>query len=465
MEAKGRPLYDGGTATGTGGVALMAEREQWASRRGFILATIGSAVGIGNIWRFSYVAGENGGAAFLVLYLVCVALIGLPLVIAELAMGRRGQGDAIAAFAQGGRGWPWVGWVYIAGASVILSYYAVIAGWALKYFVGAATGSLWVAASGGFGGYFRQFIANLGEPVGWQAAILGATMFVVAGGVARGIESFNRWVMPLLALLLLVLAAYALTLPNAGTGVRFLFKPDWTALARPGVWTAAMGQAFFSLGVGMAIFVTYGSYMPRTFSLPVSALAVIAGDTAFAIVAGLAIFPGVFAFGVDPASGPELAFITLPQVFLRMPGGTVVGIAFFFLLSAAALTSMVSLLEVPVSMAIHRLGMRRWPATALFGIVIFVIGLPSAMSYGALSHIQIFGRDILGGIDAAVSNILLPVGGILIALFVGWRLRRGEVLREADLAQSALGPVWLWLLRTLVPAAVAIILIRNLVGI
>ncbi len=442
----------------------MADREQWISRRGFILATIGSAVGIGNIWRFSYVAGENGGAAFLLIYIFCVALIGLPLVIAELAMGRRGQGDAVAAFAVGGRGWPWVGWMCVGGAAIILSYYAVIAGWALKYFAGAATGSLWTAAGEGFGGYFRKFIANLGEPVAWQAVILGAAMFVVAGGVARGIELFNRWVMPLLALLLVALAVYAMTLPNSFGGVRFLFAPDWAAFARPQVWAAAMGQAFFSLGVGMAIFVTYGSYMPREFSLPVSALAVVVGDTLFAIVAGLAIFPGVFAFGIDPASGPELAFITLPQVFLRMPGGVIAGTVFFFLLSAAALTSMVSLLEVPVSMAMHRLGMRRWPATALFGVIIFIIGVPSAMSFGALSHIRFDGGGILDTIDAAVSNILLPLGGILIALFVGWCLNRAEVLREADLNDDTLGRTWLWLVRIVAPAAVLLILVRKLLG-
>ena len=442
----------------------VSDREYWASRAGFILATIGAAVGMGNIWRFSYVAGENGGGAFLLIYLLCVVVIGLPLVIAELAMGRRGAGDAVAAFAHGGRGWPWVGWICIAGASVILSYYAVIAGWALKYFVGAATGSLWTATTAGFDGYFKQFIANLGEPVAWQAAILGTTMFIVAGGVQKGIEGWNRRLMPLLGLLLAGLAVYALTLPNAGAGVRFLFAPDWSAFGRPGVWAAAMGQAFFSLGVGMAIFVTYGSYMPRTFSLPVAATVVVAGDTLFAVVAGLAIFPGVFAFGVDPAAGPELAFITLPQIFLEMPGGVFVGAIFFFLLSAAALTSMVSLLEVPVSMAMHRLRMSRWRATALFGTIVFVIGLPSAMSFGVLSHIRIGPYGILDAVDAAVSSYLLPVGGILIAVFVGWRVRRAETLREADFADDATGRGWLWLVRTVVPAAVFVVLLRNILG-
>jgi NSS family neurotransmitter:Na+ symporter len=225
-----------------------------------------------------------------------------------------------------------------------------------------------------------------------------------------------------------------------------------------------MGQAFFSLGVGMAIFVTYGSYMPRTFSLPVAATVVVAGDTVFAVVAGLAIFPGVFAFGVDPAAGPELAFITLPQIFLRMPGGAFVGAVFFFLLSAAALTSMVSLLEVPVSMAMHRLRMSRWRATGLFGTIVFIIGLPSAMSFGALSHIRLGSRGILDAVDAAVSNILLPVGGILIAVFVGWRVRRAETLREADFTDDAAGRGWLWLVRTVVPAAVLAVLLRNIFG-
>lgn len=437
----------------------MSEREQWGSRRGFVLATIGSAVGLGNIWRFAYVAGEHGGGAFLLLYLACVVLIGLPLVIAELSIGRHAQGDAVAAFAVAGRWWRGAGWLCVAGASIILGYYAVIAGWALKYFVGAATGSLWHAAAEGYGAYFNQFIANLGEPMAWQGAILAATMFVVAGGVKRGIETFNRWLMPLLAVLVAGLAAYALTLPHSMAGVRFLFAPDWSALARPGVYIAALGQAFFSLGVGMAIFVTYGSYMPRTFPVPVSAASIVAGDTLFAVIAGLAVFPAVFAFGLNPATGPELAFITLPQIFLRMPDGAAIGTVFFFLLSAAALTSMVSLLEVPVALAMHRFGMRRWPATALTGAIIFVLGMPSAMSSGMLRHVQLFGHDVLDAVDAGVSNFLLPTGGILIALFTGWRVARSVSLYEADLDGAVLGRVWLWLLRTLVPGAVLVILL------
>jgi NSS family neurotransmitter:Na+ symporter len=439
----------------------MSLREEWGSRHGFTLAAIGSAVGLGNIWRFSYVAGENGGAVFLFLYVLFVALIGLPLIIAELSIGRRGRGDAVAAFSTAGAGWPMVGWLCVAGATVILSYYAVIAGWALKYFAGAVSGALWQNGAAGYGSYFHRFIANLAEPVLWQGLILSVTILVVAGGIKGGIELFNRWLIPLLALIVLGLAGYALSLENSSAGVAFLFTPDWSALAKPKVYVAALGQAFFSLGIGVAIFATYGSYIPRTFSLPACAAATVIGDTLFAVVAGLAIFPAVFALGVDPAAGPELAFITLPQIFLKMPGGMVIGAVFFFLLSAAAITSMVSLLEVPVAMAIHRFGWGRRRTALAAGALVFVIGVPSALSFGALKHVSIAGRGILGAIDAAVSNILLPSGGILIALFVGWHVNRALTLAAAGLDGSRLGTAWLWLLRTLVPLAVALILLHS----
>lgn len=441
----------------------MSTREQWGSRRGFILATIGAAVGLGNIWRFSYVAGENGGAVFLFIYLVCIVLVGLPLVIAELSLGRRAQGDAVAAFeiADNGGIWRYLGWVGVVGAVLILSYYAVIAGWALKYFSGAATGSLWTTAEGGYGAFFKAFIANPGEPIGWQAAMLAAAMFTVAGGVQGGIERMNRWLMPVLVIIIAALAAYALFLPNAGAGVRFLFAPDWAAFARPSVYVAALGQAFFSLGIGMAVFITYGSYMPRNFSLSTSAVAIAFGDSLFAIIAGLAIFPAVFSFGVDPTAGPELAFITLPQIFLAMPGGRIVGAVFFLLLSAAAFTSMVALLEVPVSVVVQRLKMRRWTASALVGGVVFAVGVPSAMSFGVLSHIRIGGQGILDAIDAGVSNFLLPAVGVLVALYVGWRVKRAVSLHEADLSGSRLGILWLWLLRFLVPITILAILLQS----
>lgn len=447
----------------------MTDREQWTSRRGFILATIGAAVGIGNIWRFSYVAGENGGAVFLGLYLIFVLLVGLPLVIAELSLGRRGQGDAVAAFESAAHGGHWrlIGWVGIIGATLILGYYAVIAGWTLKYVADAAMGDLWrngERLTKGYGGYFQAFIASPAEPVFYQAAMLGLAMLVVAGGVKRGIELINRWLMPVLALIVCGLAGYAVMLPGAGAGVRFLLAPDWGALARPEVYAAALGQAFFSLGVGMSIFITYGSYLPKNISIPSSASVIVVGDSFFAVVAGLAIFPAVFAFGADPAAGPELAFVILPRIFLQMPGGAIAGTIFFFLLSAAALTSMVSLLEVSVAMATHRLGMGRRMATAMLGAVVFLLGLPSALSFSVLDGVRINGSGVFDTVDAAVSNILLPLGGILIALFVGWRVERRAALIAADMPENWFGGLWIWLLRTVAPATILVVFLRWAVG-
>ena len=444
---------------------MSATREEWGTSAGFVLASIGSAVGIGNIWRFAYVAGENGGGAFLVVYLLSVILVGLPIVVAEMAMGRRGGRDAIAAFAHAGprSAWRHAGWVSVLGCMLILSFYAVIAGWALKYFVGAATGGLWMHARGGFGGYFQSFIANRGEPLGWQLAMMALTMFVVAGGVRKGIEKVNHYLMPLLSVCVIALAVYAATLPGSSAGWRFLFVPDWKAVTSPHVFVAAVGQAFFSLGVGMAIFITYASYLGPNTRIPRSAVAIAAGDTLFAIVAGLAIFPAVFAFGMDPKAGPELAFITLPQIFIAMPGGWLVGPVFFALLVAAALTSMVSLLEVPVAAIVHRTRLNRRTAVALIGSAIFVVGIPSALSFGLLGEVRIFGRGVLDAIDQAVSNYLLPIGGILVCLYAGWHLPRKQVLKASGLGAGPTGTVWLWLVRVLAPLTILVIL-RDTIG-
>ncbi len=438
-------------------------REQWGSQTGFVLATIGAAVGLGNIWRFAYITGENGGAVFLLVYLLFVLLIGLPLMIAELGLGRRGGGDAVTAFELDRARSPWrfAGWVSVVGAALILSYYAVIAGWALKYFLGASTGGLWRAVEGGFGGYFERFIAGSFEPVLWQGVMLAFAGAVVAGGVKKGIERINLWLMPILALIVICLAGYALTLPGSGKGVRFLFSPDWSVLARPEMYLNALGQAFFSLGVGMAVFITYGSYVGRNSRLPRSAVAIALGDTVFALVAGLAIFPAVFALGGDPAAGPRLAFITFPQVLLAMPGGTWIGIVFFLLLSAAALTSMISLLEVPVSVACDRLGVARSRAALTVTSVIFLIGVPSALSYGTLADWRVAGRPLLDTIDHAISNFLLPCGGLAIAAYVGWRLTPVVALQAVDLSGSRSGPLWIWLLRLAVPVTISVILMRS----
>jgi NSS family neurotransmitter:Na+ symporter len=274
-----------------GSLTANATREQWRSRQGFILATVGSAVGIGNIWRFSYIAGENGGGAFLLIYLVCILLVGAPIIVAELALGRNAQGDAVSAFdkvAPGSR-WSIAGWIGVVVGFVILSYYSVVAGWALKYFLGAVSGTLWQRTDAGFGAYFEDFIANHAEPIAWQFATLAMTMLVVVGGIRRGIEIVNRILVPLLALIVVSLAVFGLSLPGAAKGWSFLLIPSVDAFLRPDVYVAALGQAFFSLGVGMAVYITYGGYLPRHIPLVSSAVAIIVADSLFAVIAGLGI--------------------------------------------------------------------------------------------------------------------------------------------------------------------------------
>lgn len=445
--------------------AVLATREHWRTRGGFILASIGSAVGLGNIWRFAYVAGENGGGAFLIVYLLVVAAIGVPLVMAELAIGKRGASDAVAAFAALAPGAPWryLGWLGFAGAALILSYYSVIAGWALRYFAISVSGNLWTGQTDGFDSHFQSFIADGVSPVGWHLAMIALTMVVVAGGVARGIERANMVLMPLLALTVVALAAYALSLPGSAKGVAFLFAPDWSAFGDSRMILAALGQAFFSIGVGMAVFVTYGGYMRREYGIPSAAITIAAGDTLFAVVAGLAIFPAVFAFGGDPAAGPALAFVTLPRVFLEMPAGAIVAPAFFLLLSAAALTSMVSLLQVPTAIAMRRWRLRRSTAVLSLGGAIAFVGIPWALSYGPFAGIAIAGVPLLDAIDYAVSNVLLPLSALGLAVFLGWVIAPAQASMLAEVGDARWAAVFVWLLR-LIPVCILVLMIVQLSG-
>ncbi len=436
-------------------------REHWASRTGFLLASIGSAAGLGNIWRFSYVAGENGGASFLLVYLLCVLFIGLPIVIAEISIGREAQGDAVLAFRSARPDRPWfvAGGLAVAGCFFILGFYGVIAGWALKYFVAALSGELWQAPQHHH--YFKDFLAQPLAPVIWQFLMMAVTTGVVASGVQSGIEAVNRWLMPVLAAIVIVLAAYALTLDGAAKGLNFLFAPDWSALRHPQIYVAAIGQAFFSLGIGMAIFLTYGSYLARGQAIPSAAAVIVIGDTLLAIVAGLAIFPAVFSFGLNPAEGPELAFITLPSLFALMPAGHWFGTLFFGLLVGAALTSMFSIMEVPVAYFMRRTGRSRRAVTLTLGAVIFLVGLPASLGYSTLADVTVAGRNILELYDFSVANFLLPLGGIATALFTGWGWGRVRALAGADFHDNATGKIWLFCLRFIAPMFIAIAFFSN----
>lgn len=410
-------------------------REAWSSRAGFLIATLGCAVGVGNIWRFAYVAGENGGGAFLLVYVGCVVLLGIPVMLAEFVLGSRARADVLAAFGARGR-WRIAGALALGAAFVILSYYAVIAGWATKHLFEYAVGSA--------GGSAR--------PVLWQAIFLGATAALVAAGVQRGIERASRWLMPLLGAIVLLLAGYGLSLPGAGRGLAFLFAPDWAALARPGLYLAAIGQAFFSLGVGMGVLLTYASYAGRE-RLGGAAVAIAAGDTLFAVAAGIAIFPAVFAFGLDPAGGPALAFVTLPQLFALIPGGGWFGLAFFVLLTGAALTSAVSLVEVPVAWLMRRFGLPRRSATLWTAGAAFAAGAPSALV-----------PTVLEGVDRFASELLLPLASIALLAYVGWVLPRAACLAASGLRSPRCARAWLFAVRYVAPAALAALLAWSALG-
>jgi len=437
-------------------------RERWGSRGGFVLAAVGSAAGLGNIWRFPYVAGEHGGAAFVLVYVVCVLLIGIPIVIAETAVGRSMQRDPVAAFRMLAPAppWAWIGVLGTATVSLVLAFYGVVAGWTARYLFQALAGGFRQVPGGGFGANFSGFVSDTWQPLLWQALMMAATVAIVAVGVRGGIERCNRVLMPLLGAIVLGLAVFSLTRDGAGAGLRFFLAPDWSALLHAEIYLAAMGQAFFSLGVGACVFVAYGSYLGRRNGLVRSAGAIATGDTLIALLAGLAIFPAVFAFGLDPASGPPLAFVTLPSLFAAMPGGGAAGVLFFLLLAAATLTSMLSMLEVPVAWLTRRTGWSRRRAAIAAGGCIWLCGIPASLGFGPWKAVALGGRGILGMMDYAASNLALPLGGLLIALFVGWRWGARRAMLAAGMTGRRLGRVWLWLLRLVAPAAIVLIFLR-----
>ncbi len=441
-----------------------APREHWQSGIGFLLASLGAAVGLGNVWRFSYVAGENGGGAFLLVYLLMVMVIGVPLLLAEFALGRSTQRESAAAIATllPHSRWRHLGLLGVAIPSIVLAYYAVIAGWVFKYLAIYLLGQSAALAAQGPGHAFAQHLAMPLEPLIWQGLGLVLCVLVIARGVHKGIEKANLWLMPALALLLLFLAVRNTTLPGFAQALAFLFQPDWAVLLQPALYLAALGQALFSIGLAMGIMVTYGSYLGRQHALPRAALVVVAGDTLFALTAGLVIFPAVFSFGMDPAQGPGLAFVVLPQVFARMQGGQVFGTIFFLLLSIAALTSMISLLEVPVAYVTERFHRTRLQASLAVGALLFLIGLPASMGYGLLASLVPPGANsLLDLMDYLAVELLLPLNALLLCGLIGWVWPRAEAIGATGLRRAALGLLWWRCLRYLTLPLVAIVLVSS----
>ncbi|WP_333595846.1 sodium-dependent transporter [Aminobacterium mobile] len=438
------------------------EREQWGSKIGFILAAAGSAIGLGNIWRFPYITGQNGGGAFVVVYVAIVFIIGFSVMLAEIAIGRRAQLNAVGSFKKlKGGAWSIVGWMGVAAGFIILSYYGVIGGWTIKYIISSWTGLMEPGAAGKAGDVFGGFVSNTFQVVLYQALFMLATIWVVYRGIGEGIEKYCKILMPALFVILLVLIVRSLTLDGAGKGVEFYLKPDLSKITGDTV-LAALGQAFFSLSLGMGCMITYGSYLNKETTIPSAVVQICFLDTMVALLAGLVIFPAAFAFGVEAGAGAGLTFVTLPSVFAKMPGGPLWSSLFFILVFIAALTSAISLLEVVAAYFIDEMNWGRPKAAWLMGLAIFLLGIPSA--YSLTGNLKIAGKDFLDAADFLASNILLPLGGLFIALFVGWIWTEGarkEVSNDGTYHFSIM-EAWIWVCRTIAPIAIAIIFWQGL---
>ena len=418
--------------------------ERWSGRAGFVLATVASAVGLGSIWKFPYEVGQNGGAAFVLFYIAGLVLAVIPLMIAEFAIGRRGGGDAassiarVAAAHRAHRGWMAAGLLGVASGGLVLSFYSVIGGWTLAYAVDP-------------GLPYAALLADPGRMIAYHALFLALTAAVVARGVGGGIELAAKLLMPLLVLLMLGLAVYGAVHGDAAATLRFLFKPELAGFSARGA-LEALGLGFFSIGVGFGLMITYAAYAGADLDLRQVALWSVGADTAISLLAGFAVFPLVFASGLDPGSGPGLVFVTLPLAFARMPFGGLAAVAFFSLLAVAALASAISMLELAVALLVRRYRSRRAPAAALVAGACFVAGLATVFSFNRWSHWSPTPYEL---IDHLTSNVLLPIGGLAIALFAGWALPASVLAGELRLTPRG-GARLRWLLRWAAPALIAL---------
>ena len=446
-----------------------ASHGQWSSRFGFILAATGSAVGLGNIWKFPYMTGVSGGSAFVLTYLLCITLIGVPILIMEWLIGRRAQQNPIQAMEfvarQEGRSpaWKVLGFVGILGAFLILSFYSVIGGWALDYLFLTGSGTFQGMTGKETGAVFEGFLANAGSLMLWHTVFMGLTVWIVAMGVTTGLERASRIMMPGLALVLLILVGYAAVATDSfGRAAAFLFTPDWSAINGQ-VVLAALGHAFFTLSLGMGIMTAYGAYLGKEVNLLSTARTVVILDTTIALMAGMAIFPLVFAHNLEPSSGPGLIFVTLPIAFGNMTGGTVLGALFFVLLSFAALTSSMSLLEPVVALVEEKTALGRKGAAVTAGVVIWLLGVASLLSFNHWSEIQILGNNIFDFLDKLTSKFMLPLTGLGIIIFAGWFMNQEKIRQELGLEGTAY-LIWSLVSRFVAPLAVIAVFISMLLG-
>lgn len=446
-------------------------REQWGSKLGFILAAAGSAVGLGNIWRFPYLAGENGGAAFIFVYILCVIAIGIPVLIAEILIGRSGQKNPVGSFRAltNSKFWPGIGAMGVIAGFVILSFYSVVAGWTLGYIGEAVNGKLMkYTIADTAQTHFTQLTLDPLWNVGLMGLFMLLTMGIVYFGVKKGIELGSKIMMPLLFLLLIILMIRGVTLEGASKGLEYLFNPDWSKINMK-VILAALGQAFFSLSLGMGAMLTYGSYMTSKDNIPSASVWVAFLDTAVAIIAGVCIFTVVFATGQSPDVGPSLIFRTLPVVFTKMTGGYIFSIFFFIALALAALTSTVSLLEVVIAYFVDEKGWARKKAVVVFGALCFVLGIPSALSFNLLSGFKLFDMNFFDLTEFISSNLMLPIGGFFISVFIGWIWGMDKVSANVKAgAEKLFGnnpwifPLWKFIIKFVAPVLIIIVLLSSI---
>ncbi|MFT7223388.1 MAG: NSS family neurotransmitter:Na+ symporter [Cellvibrionaceae bacterium] len=444
----------------------------WKTRWTFILAAAGSAIGLGNIWKFPYIAGENGGGAFILVYLVCIALIGIPIMMAEVLLGYRSRMSPINAMLYLSREsgvshrWAVVGWSGVLAGILILSFYSVVAGWAIHYFTLAITKGFVNIDSKASNELFRHLLTNPKTLIIWHSIFLVITLIIVAAGVIRGLGIAIRYLMPLLFVLLGALVFYSTSIGNFPKALDFMFSFNSGALTWDSI-LVAMGHAFFTLSLGMGAIMTYGAYLPRedghaTFSLGKIVLIIAFLDTAVALAAGLVIFPIVFANPVlQPGEGPGLLFISLPVAFGGMVSGSWFAAAFFFLIFIAALSSAISLIEPTVAWLVERRGYRRWKITFSLGVIIWLLGLVTVFSFNHWSEITIFGNTFFENLDFLTANVMLPLGGLLIAVFVGWFMKKAVVAEETGNFQNSAYQWWYFVLLYISPVLVGIVFIAN----
>ena len=448
---------------------------QWSSRWIFILAATGSAVGLGNIWRFPYLAGENGGGAFVLVYLFCVVMMGIPIMMAEILLGRRGRKSPVntmhtlAAEEGLNSNWYLLGWLGVIAGFIILSYYSVIAGWTIAFIFKTGMGDFIGSNADQTTAIFSELISNPVVLLFWHTIFMFLTIYIVSRGVKSGLEQAVKFLMPALFILLLIMVAYAMSTEKFFDGLSYLFIPDFGSLADKNlfsdVFLPALGQAFFSLSIGMGAIMIYGSYLSKESSITFNCFVIALADTSVAILAGVAIFPIVFTYGLEPSGGPGLIFISLPIAFGQMPFGTFFGSLFFILLMFAAWTSSISLLEPAVSWFVENRNMTRIKAAYIAGFIAWFLGLLTVLSFNHWAFEFTFAGTIKENglfdiFDILTSNIMLPLGGVLVAIFTSWLMSRSSTIDELGVGDKNIYKIWRFIVRYIAPLGVIIIFLN-----